>query len=438
MGRVKNGPRRACAAGVPASSWSLASGSCTVLHGRAPYHGPMTLQPTLYTADILYTGMGSPIRDGGVVVSGQVVAAAGPLTELRQHYPQARELRSGRVIAPPPVNAHTHLDMSLYAFRALPYFRWIPEVVIAGRHLRGLDGARVGLDAVRASGAAGLGDIVWDAGVMAWLLQESPLPGVAYWEVLDPNPHTAQATFGRVRAQIEGWRRLERPGGMRVGLSPHASYTVSHTLLRLLSEYAAGEGLPLQIHVLEHPSEAELFAHGGGPLAESFLASMKRSGAELTMEDVMGRPPAPDLTAISYLEELGVLRARPTLVHMVNVTAQDIRTVAQSGCPVVTCPRSNRNLHCGTFPWAAYAAAGVEVGLGTDSVASGETLDIHDEIRAAWALHPDLDPRLVVRAAVKGGTRVVGGRVPFIRRGEAWSETYRWPHMDGHQTGGQE
>ena len=147
----------------------------------------------------------------------------------------------------------------------------------------------------------------------------------------------------------------------------------------------------------------------------------------MSIPEILGRDPSEGLTAISYLEGLGVLKARPTLIHMVNVTPDDIRTVAQAGCPVVTCPRSNGNLHCGTFPWQAYAAAGVEIALGTDSVASGETLNIHDEIRAAWAIHPNLDPRLVVRAAVKGGTRVVGGRVPFIRRGEGWSENYLWP-----------
>lgn len=384
-------------------------------------------QPTLHTADILYTGMGSPIRDGGVVVSGQTVAAAGPLAELRQNYPQARQLPPRRVISPPPVNAHTHLDMSLYEFQSLPYFRWIPEVVIAGRAQRGLEGARAGLEAVRASGAAGMGDIVWDAGVMEWLLQESEVSGVAYWEVLDPNPATAQATFDKARELVAGWRKLERPGGLRLGLSPHATHTVSYKLHRLLAEYSVGEGLPMQIHVLEHPSEAELFATGAGPLAESFLASMRRTGTELSIAEVIGREPAPGLSAISYLAELGVLKARPTLIHMVNATPEDVRVVAQAGCPVVTCPRSNRNLHCGTFPWQQFAAAGVEVALGTDSVASGETLNIHDEVRAAWAIYPGLDPRLVVRAAVKGGTRVTGGRVPFIRRGEAWSETYLWP-----------
>lgn len=389
---------------------------------------PMTLTPALYPAELLYTGMGLPIREGGVVVSGGggaggMVAAAGALAELRAHYPQAREQPRRRVIAPPPVNAHTHLDMSLYPFRALPYFQWIPEVVIKGRHQRGLEGARFGLDAVRASGAAGLGDIVWDEGVMEWLLGQEGLSGVAYWEVLDPNPATADETFRRTRERAQGWRRLERSGGLRLGLSPHASYTVSHRLMRLLADYARAEGLPLQIHVAEHPSELELFQTGGGALAES----LARYGWPFGLGDILGRDPALGLSPVSYLADLGVLSTRPTLVHMVAVTPADIRLVAQAGCPVVTCPRSNRNLHCGTFRWGDFAAAGVEVALGTDSVASGETLNIHDELRVAWALHPGLDPRLVLRAAVKGGARVLGGRVPFIRRGEPWSEAYLWP-----------
>ncbi|NJK44902.1 MAG: amidohydrolase family protein [Pleurocapsa sp. SU_196_0] len=70
--------------------------------------------------------------------------------------------------------------------------------------------------------------------------------------------------------------------------------------------------------------------------------------------------------------------------------------------PVVTCPRSNHHLHCGAFPWALYARHGVEVALGTDSVASGESLEIHDEALAAVNLL-GVDLRQVVRWAVKGG-----------------------------------
>ncbi len=381
----------------------------------------------LLSADLLYTGMGTPTLDGAVVVSGGTIAASGVTNQLRVQYPHAVESRAGHVIAPTPVNAHAHLDMSAYPFAALPYFRWIPEHVMAHRHLRGLEGARLGLAKVKVSGAAALGDVVYRPEVMEFLLQGADLPGVAYWEVLDPNPATAQDTFEKAVARLEAWRKLERPGGLKLGLSPHASYTVSHTLFRLLTDYARSENLPMQIHVAEHGGELELFRSGTGDLADSFLRPVAQRNGSLTLADILGRNPDPELTPVRYLADLGVLDARPTLIHMVHATAEDARIVAQAGCPVVTCPRSNRNLECGTFDWPAFAAAGVDIALGTDSVASGETLNIFDEIAFARQVYPQLDERLIVRAAVKGGARVVGEKVPFLRRGEPWREEYVWP-----------
>ncbi len=378
--------------------------------------------PELLTCDVLFTGVGGGQSPGGVVVSNGVIAATGHPDTLRASYPHARERRAGEVIAPPPVNAHTHLDMSAYSFRALPYFRWIPEVVVAQSAKRGMSGTEAGADTLARLGVGGVGDIVWSPDAMPALLAREDLRGVAYFEVLGPFPETADETFRQARERVEGWRRLERPGGLRVGLSPHTPFTVSHRLMRLLTEYAAGEGLPVQIHVAEHPSEVELFRTGAGPLWES----MRRLRSPASFSEVIGRDPAPDLTPVRYLDELGALVGRPTLVHMVNVTPDDIARVSRAGCPVVSCPRSNAHLECGTFPWVAFAAAGVEVALGTDSVASGGGLDGREEVAFARRLYPDLDPRLLVRAAVKGGYRVTGLPTPTLRRGEAWDTRYVW------------
>ncbi|MFC6617764.1 hypothetical protein [Deinococcus radiophilus] len=116
--------------------------------------------PVLYTADFLFTGMGGAQSPGGVVVSRGTVAATGHPDLLRQNYPQAQEIAVGGVIAPPPVNAHTHLDMSAYGFQALPYFRWIPEVVVAQKELRGVTAAQIGADTLAALRQP-VGDIVW-------------------------------------------------------------------------------------------------------------------------------------------------------------------------------------------------------------------------------------------------------------------------------------
>lgn len=376
----------------------------------------------LLICDVLYTGLGGGLAPGGVVVVGGTIAATGHPNELRVNYPQAVVEKVGGIIAPPPVNAHTHLDMSAYDFQALPYFRWLPEVVVAQRELRGVAGAQRGADTLARLAVGGVGDIVYSPEVMDALLNRQDLTGVLYFEVVGAFPEQAEERFAQVRSQVERWRKLELPGGLRVGLTPHTPFTVSHRLMRLVTEYAAAEGLPMQIHVAEHPSELELFATGAGPLWEHRLKPFMPG----TFGEIIGRKPEKGLTPVRYLDELGVLRHKPALIHMVNVTAEDIGRVARAGCAVVTCPRSNHHLECGTFRWAEFAAAGVEIALGTDSVASGETLDVRAEVAFAHQLYPALDPRVIVRAAVKGGHRVLHTRPPFIRRGERWHEAYRW------------
>ena len=378
--------------------------------------------PRLLTCDVLYTGMGGAQTPGGVVIVGDTIAATGLPDDLRRQYPQAIVDNVGGVIAPPPVNAHTHLDMSAYDFQALPYFRWIPEVVVGQREKRGVPGAHAGADELVRLKVGGVGDIVFAAEVMDALLERDDLQGVLYFELFAPQVEMADAAFARMRELMAGWRSKERPDGLRLGLTPHTPFTVSHRLLKLTAEYAAGEGLPMQIHVAEHPTELELFQTGAGPLWDSRLKAFMPD----TFAEIIGREPAPDLTPVRYLDELGVLNARPTLIHMVNVTPDDIRRVARAGCAVVTCPRSNHHLECGTFKWAEFAAAGVDIALGTDSVASGESLDVREEIQFARTLYPHLDPRLLVRAAVKGGHRVLRSRAPFIRRGERWHQEYLW------------
>lgn len=382
----------------------------------------------ILSADAVYNGVGLPVVDGGVLVAGlgeaRTVVAFGKLGVLRAQYPEVRVERVGRAILPAPVNAHTHLDLSGFAFSSAPYSDWMRALVaqmVANRALRGVDAARRGLEVIARSGAGAFGDIVARPDVMDMLLGQSPLPGVAYWEVFERDPAKAQEVFAQTVSSVRRWRSMERPSGVRVGLSPHTPMTVSSVLMRELVNFARLEGLPVQIHVAESPLEVELFQTGAGALADVY-----RAWGMPGLEETIARAPSPDLTPVKYLAELGVLEARPTLVHAVNVTEEDVRIIAQYGCPVVTCPRSNAALHCGTFPWALYARYGVEVGLGTDSVASGETLSIFDEMQAALETHGASNLATIVRWAVKGGYKALGMKPPVVARGDAFSRLAMW------------
>lgn len=374
------------------------------------------LNHRILSAEVVYNGLGTARANGAVVIQGEgeaaQIIAVDSLERIKRRFPEAPVTPVGFAISPPPVNAHTHLDLS-----RLPYFRgdyvsFIRHVI--GSPQRGLEAARDGLAELRSHGVRVVGDIVAREPVMTWLLSEAELSGVAYWEVIGPDPEQAERIFNETVAKVRMFRGLERPGGVRVGLSPHTPHTVSAPLLQKLAQFALAEGLPLQIHVAESPFEAALHQTGTGPLAELlhlFGGSWQPSG----------------LTPVGYLAGLGVLAARPTLVHMVHVEEEDVRAVQRAGCAVIHCPRSNEALECGRFPWELYAKHGVEVAFGTDSLGSAPDLSLVAEVKAAAALHGSkASPLALVRAAVKGGYLALKLPPPRFGRGDSAARLYLW------------
>ena len=75
---------------------------------------------------------------------------------------------------------------------------------------------------------------------------------------------------------------------------------------------------------------------------------------------------------------------------------------------VVLCPRSNRHLGVGTADVPALLASGVRLALGTDSLASAETLDVLDDAALLHRQFPALDPGAIVRMATLGGAEALG------------------------------
>lgn len=347
------------------------------------------------------------------MLQGERVAAILSREDARRFYPEAPVTDVGFAISPPPVNAHTHLDLSsLPPFRG-PYEDFVRHV-IRHKRARGVAAADAGLAELQRAAPLAFGDIVADEAAMRKLLQTPGLRGVAYWEVFAPDPAEAEAAFSETVARLRAFRRLERPDGLKLGLSPHTPHTVSAPLLQRLTRLAIAERLPLQIHVAESPAEAALHRDGSGPLFElmrPFLGDWRPSG----------------LSPVQYLARLGVLEARPTLVHMVHVGEEDVRTVAKAGCTVVHCPRSNEALRCGRLPWELLAKHSVEVAFGTDSKGSAPDLDVTREVAAARALHgAKASPIALVRAAVKGGSRALGLTPPRFGRGSPARALYVW------------
>jgi len=109
---------------------------------------------------------------------------------------------------------------------------------------------------------------------------------------------------------------------------------------------------------------------GRGPFAESYA----RRG--FTFD-------SPGVSTVRHLDSTGVLDTRPLLAHCVRVDEVDIELMKERGASVAHCPKSNAKLGHGRAPLAALINAGVNVGMGSDSVASNNTCDLLEEARFA-------------------------------------------------------
>jgi 5-methylthioadenosine/S-adenosylhomocysteine deaminase len=232
-------------------------------------------------------------------------------------------------------------------------------------------------------------------------LRELGARGIAYREVFGPAPDQAADSLDGLKRKVGAMRVLETPL-VRVGVSPHAPYSVSDALFTAVAGWAAAEGLPVAVHIAEGEDESLLVERGQGPFAE-FL---RGRGV-----DVEPRARSP----ITLLERCGILAVRPLLIHAVRADAPDIAAIARHRCGVAHCPASNAKLAHGIAPLTDLLDAGVDVGLGSDSMASNNRMDILGEGRLAQlqqrarTRRPDvLSAVRILELATTGGAHALG------------------------------
>ncbi|MDH4345877.1 MAG: amidohydrolase family protein, partial [Thermoleophilia bacterium] len=298
------------------------------------------------------------------------------------------------VILPGLVNAHSHVEYATYAGfgDGLSFAPWIGMHVERKARLDDEDvlaSARLGVAECLRSGVTTIGDCSF-AGATAPACAALGLRAIVYLEVFG-GADAVERLFEPARERIEG-SLSER---VRLGISPHAPYTVTPELY----EAALGLGLPVATHLSESADEAAYVHDGTGPWAPL---------AELLVPPLGG-------SGIRALAERGLLGDRLLAVHCVTVDDEEIALLAAHDVAVAHCPRSNAQLGCGIAPLGKLRAAGVRLAIATDSPASTPSLDLFEELRVALWLQRarDADPSSLTAAdalwlATLGGARALG------------------------------
>jgi 5-methylthioadenosine/S-adenosylhomocysteine deaminase len=308
--------------------------------------------------------------DGRIADVGHDSVVARPTEAAVEEFGEA-------VIIPGLINTHTHLELTGFAeqIQEREFSSWIRrlrELKTTRTSRDFLQAARQGLQMCYAAGITTVAD-TGDSDSVIQVLAEADGSGIAYLEVFGPDPRHTQTSLGALRDRVirAGRWAVQR---VRVGVSPHAPYTVSAPLLGAVARWSRGEGLPLAIHIAESEAESELLRSGSGP----FAAAWAERGIPLPQS--LGRTP------IQWLAENGGLSELTLCIHAVQAAPNDIRQLADAGAAVAHCPLSNRAHRHGTAPLSSLIEAGVRVGLGTDSEVSVGRLDLLAEARAARKL----------------------------------------------------
>jgi aminodeoxyfutalosine deaminase len=323
------------------------------------------------------------------------------------------------VILPGFVNAHAHLDLS-HLWRQVPYglafHEWAPAI-IAGRQVapdivaRGIeDGCRMAV----AGGTTAVVDISV-GGDSAPVLAGQGLRGAVALEVLGPAEPAMERLDAVVRARFELDRaRLgsnagaspppAAPENVDWAYSPHAPYSTGRELYQHAFGRAFGEGRLCATHVAETREEIQFIRDGSGPLREL----LTRLGVNLGDFAGYGVSPLALLLEDWLAPWLGEQNPRLLLVHCNYPQEGDLERIARVRPSVCWCPRSHAWFGHSPWPLAEIHAAGANLVLGTDSLASNDGLDMLGEIREAARTHPDAPRVELFKAATVNGRRLLG------------------------------
>ena len=306
------------------------------------------------------------------------------------------------LILPGFVNAHCHLSLSgLHGkvARQERFVDWIESVVTENAALSWrdrVDALHREAQTLIESGVTALGDYFSHPELLVEY-QALPFRQVLFLETLG-----FQSALAGEKARSVEELLQEHPAGtgssIRLAVAPHAPYSVSPALFRDLKKLTDKRGCRYSCHVAEVEEETRFLSQGDGDFLELLK---KRKAYDSSWK-------SPGLGPVRYLEQLGVLRDM-VAIHLNYLEKQDLARLAENNASAVFCPGSTRWFGRKTWrPVKDLLDRGISVGLGTDSLASNDSLNFLDEIRLSEEMLPELHRSDILWLATVGGSQALG------------------------------
>jgi cytosine/adenosine deaminase-related metal-dependent hydrolase len=367
-----------------------------------------------------------PIEDGAVFITGRKIGTVAPWRSLRPHLREQALDLGQTILLPGLINAHCHLDYTDMAGDIPPpktFTDWIAAIMAAKSCWGYSDYARSWLNGAHQLLKSGT-TTVGDAEAMPDLLPEvwdaTPLRVFSFLEMTGIK---AQRPPAEILREAVGKINSLHHARNRAWLSPHAPYSTRPDLLQRTARIALKRGWRVSTHVAESQLEFDMFQHAQGLMFDW----LKRNARDVS-DCGLGSP-------VAHLARNRLLGENVLAVHVNCLARGDATLLAKNKTSVAHCPRSHDYFRHPAFERARLADAGVNVCLGTDSLATVRKtgrlkpeLDLFVEMRALAAKDSGISAAEILEMATVNGARALGlaGKAGELCPG-AWADMIAIP-----------
>jgi cytosine/adenosine deaminase-related metal-dependent hydrolase len=338
-----------------------------------------------------------PIEDAFVVIENKRITDFGSFKNLRKKsFSNFIDLK-GFILLPGLINSHTHLELSQLKGRINykgSFSRWIEDLIeerSAWNYMDYVNSVSLGIKELIQSGTTTVGDVTlsgasWD------ILKAMGLRARIYHEVIGPRTCEAEEIFSTLKDKLLNFKSKRL---INNGISPHAPYSVSKKLMKLILEFSRENKIPLMIHLAESYEEVEFFDSGMGRLYE-FLKTRNSVDKDWI---------PPKTTPTKYLSETEIFSVATTVVHFNFFTEEDKSILLKANSSIVYCPKSHLYFKRKEYPIKSLIEHGLNISIGTDSLASNVSLNMLKEMKVLREM--GLDSETILKLSTINGAKAL-------------------------------
>ena len=341
----------------------------------------------IYTAD----NDNKVIKNGYIIINNGIIEKIHKMKEIQQENKKQFDKiidAEDKVAIPGLINTHTHSSMTLLRGYAddLPLKEWLETKIWPFEsRLRKDDfywGTKLAILEMIKTGTTTFSDMYFSMDEIAKAVKETGIRAVLSEGLIEENDGE-KGLQNSIRFAKE-WNNKAN-GRIKTMLAPHSPYTCSREYLKRIVNKADEIGVPIHTHLAETENEVKI------------------------TKEKYGKSPT------KFLEDVNFFSVPILAAHCIYLDESDMEILAENNVGVAHNPLSNMKLGSGIANITKLIDKGINIGLGTDGVASNNNLDLFEEAKIAAYLQKvdKKDPSLIntndlLKMLTINGAKVLG------------------------------